>query len=44
MRALIERQPYVPLHTQLVIVAARKGVAYQPNADEATRAIDARRQ
>ena len=44
MRALIERQAYVPLHTQLVIVAARKGVAYQPNADEATRAIDARRQ
>ncbi len=44
MRALIERQAYVPLHTQLVIVAARKGVAYLPNADEATRAIDARRQ
>ena len=44
MRALIERQAYVPLHTQLVIVAARKGIAYQPNADEATRAIDARRQ
>jgi len=44
MRALVERQAYVPLHTQLVIVAARKGVAYQPNADEATRAIDARRQ
>ena len=44
MRALIERQAYVPLHTQLVIVATRKGVAYQPNADEASRAIDARRQ
>ena len=44
MRALIERQAYVPLHTQLVIVATRKGVAYRPNADEASRAIDARRQ
>ena len=44
MRALIERQAYVPLHTQLVIVATRKGIAYSPNADEATRAIDARRE
>lgn len=43
MRTLIERQAYVPLHTQLVIVATRKGIAYSPNADEATRAIDASR-
>ena len=44
MAALIERQAYIPLHTQLVIVATRKGITYQPNGDEATRAIDAYRQ
>lgn len=44
MTALIERQAYIPLHTQLVIVATRKGITYQPNGDEATRAIDAKRQ
>lgn len=43
MGTLIERQAYVPLHTQLVIGAARKGIAYTPQADEATRAIDAKR-
>lgn len=44
MATLIERQAYIPLHTQLVIVATRKGIAYEPNGDEATRAIDARKQ
>ncbi len=43
MRTLIERQAYVPLHTQLVIDAARKGIVFTPQADEATRAIDAKR-
>ena len=42
MATLVQRQAYVPLHTQLVIGAARKGVIYAPQADEATRAIDAR--
>ena len=41
MATLIERQAYIPLHTQVVIVATRKPVLYSPNADEATRAIDA---
>ena len=41
MGTLIERQAYIPLHTQVVIVATRKPVVYSPNADEATRAIDA---
>ena len=44
MATLIERQAYIPLHTQFVIVATRKGIAYQPNGDEASRAIDARKQ
>ncbi len=43
MKTLIERQAYIPLHTQLVIGAARKGIVYAPQADEATRAIDAKR-
>ena len=39
MGALIVRQAYVPLHTQLVIAAARKPVTYMPQASEASLAF-----
>ena len=41
MGLLIERQAYIPLHTQLVLAATRKPVTYQPQADEATLAYAA---
>ena len=44
MRLVAERDYLVPLHLQLVLAAARRGIAFQPYADEATLAIAARRQ
>ena len=43
MRLVAERDYLVPLHAQLVIAAARRGIVYTPFADEATLAIAARR-
>ncbi len=39
MRALVVRQAYVPLHTQLVIAATRKPVTYVPQASESSLAF-----
>ena len=41
--AVIARQAYVPLHTQLVIAATREPVTYVPQASEATLAFAAGR-
>ena len=35
-------QNFIPLHTQFTIIAARKGFAYTPRADELTLAMDAK--
>ena len=43
MGTLIERQAYIPLHTQLVIAATRKPVTYVSQASEATLAYAAGR-
>lgn len=44
MRFAAEQSYLVPLHTQLTLAAARRGITYAPQADEATLAISARRQ
>ena len=41
MGLLIERQAYIPLHTQLVLAATRKPVVYQAQASESTLAFAA---
>ena len=43
MGTLIERQAYIPLHTQLVLAATRKPVTYQAQATELTLAYAAGR-
>lgn len=36
--------PYIPLHTQMTIVAARKGLFLEARADEQTSVLTARPQ
>lgn len=43
MRLVAERDYLVPLHVQLVVAAARRGIAFTPYADESTLAMAARR-
>ena len=43
MRLVAERDYVVPLHAQLAVAAARRGIAFQPFADETTLAIAAHR-
>ena len=43
MGALIRDQAYIPLHSQLVLAATRKGLTYTPNSDEATLALGLRK-
>lgn len=43
MRRVMERHYIVPLHAQLSLVATRRGIAYEPQADESTLAIAAAR-
>ncbi len=42
MAAVMEALPYVPLHTQMTVVAARKGIAMDARADEQTSVLTAR--
>ncbi|MBL8702162.1 MAG: ABC transporter substrate-binding protein, partial [Alphaproteobacteria bacterium] len=42
MRAAIEDQAIVPLHTQMTAIATRKHVVYAPRADEWTMAMQAK--
>ena len=43
MGTLIDRQAYIPLHTQLVIAATRKPVTYASQSGELTLAAAAGR-
>lgn len=44
MTAVMGELPYVPLHTQMTVVAARKGLVMDARADEQTTALTARSQ
>ena len=41
MRAAIDRVPIIPLYNQVVITAARRGIAYEPRMDEQMLAYQA---
>ncbi len=42
MRAAIDRVPIIPLYNQVTLVAARRGIAYEPRMDEQLLAQNAR--
>jgi peptide/nickel transport system substrate-binding protein len=42
MAAIVAELPRIPLHAQLTVVAARKGIVYDARADEQTMAMSAR--
>ncbi|MGE0717685.1 MAG: ABC transporter substrate-binding protein [Alphaproteobacteria bacterium] len=42
MEAVLDAMPVVPLHTLMTIVAARKGLVFEPRADEQTVAMGLR--
>ncbi|BBK32659.1 peptide/nickel transport system substrate-binding protein [Stella humosa] len=44
MTAAMAEMPFIPLHTQMTAVAARKGVLFEARADEQTTALTARSQ